>query len=178
MSTIQIIKDKITENNLNLDVDIVLKAIEELKTDNISDDKLYLFYTYILNLVGDIISKVADDKIVEILGWLKIKNTIYKDKSMYFYRFETDDDYSLWLIKRKEIYSKLDDYKEIRILNFLELSTFDFISDVDSNCRYRVYNKLEKITIQKAGMVCTKDNSKFNKTLANYFKENFIFKPI
>lgn len=179
MNLKEFVQQKIESNKLSLDLDIVLSEIEKLKNTISYEDEFELFYIHILNLLGNIILTVDGDHLrAEMMGWLKVKKTSYNDKLMYFYRFETEDDYYYWLNNRIDIYDKLDDILEIRLLNFIEMSTFDFVSDGISNCKYKLFKTNGKYDIlQKTGMI-TNDGNKFMKVIAKHFNDGNYYKPV
>lgn len=175
------VKLKIDSNKLELDYEYVIETIYSMKKSGQPyNNEMELFYYFLLNMLGQIILTIDDGDVkrVELMGWLKVKSSIYDGKEMYFFRFETEDDYYNWLNIRKDIYKQLTDPKEIRILNFIELSTFDFVSDNITNGKYVITNGEKNIKIQKTGMVCTRKKEKFIKHIASYFNNNYIYKPI
>lgn len=182
MPLTEFIKNKNKINKLGLDVDKVIETVNDMKkSGHHFNDEEDLFYYYILNLFGKIILSIDSGDVTraEMMGWLKVKKSDFNGKVMYFYRFETEDDYFLWLNMRKDIYAQITDQKELRLLNFIELSTFDFVVDGQTNGKYNVYQDGKKLnTIQKTGMICAHDGSKFMKTMATNFNDLKYFKPI
>lgn len=179
MNLKEFVQQKIESNKLGLDLNIVLEDIEKLKGSVSYEHEFELFYIHMLNLLGNIVLTIDGNHLrAEMLGWLKVKSSSYNDKLMYFYRFETEDDYYYWLNNRIDIYSKLNDVSEIRLLNFIEMSTFDFVSDGINNCKYKLYklNGRNEV-LQKTGMI-TNDGHKFMKIIAKHFNDGNYYKPV
>lgn len=182
MSLEKFVKNKIVSNKLDIDLSISIDTILKMKeSGHPYNNEEELFYYYILNLFGKILLTMDNGDVTrtELLGLLKVKFSEYNNKKMYFYRYETEEDYYYWLNIRKNIYNKLTDKKEIRLLNFIEMSTFDFVCDGTNNDEYIIYNETGKINhIQKTGMICASDGSKFMKTLATNFNLGNYYKVI
>lgn len=132
------IKERIEKNKLPLDLDHTSK--HSILYRNEDDDCKYMcFFRYMINLIGGAINEINPDY-TELLGLLQIKKA--KQSSMIYYRWLTEEDYYDWLNIRKEIYNKLDvDNK--RLLNFIELSTLDFLSDI------KTYENINYIMIKQ-----------------------------
>lgn len=179
MNITEFVHKKNEDNHLGLNEAEVVLEIKKLKTLFNDISEYELFYTVLLNMFGHILNTIdTKEPHAEMLGWLKVKKRNYGNNNIiYYYRFETEDDYYYWLSIRKKIYSKLSNYSEIRLFNYIELSTFDFITDSLNNGTYKVYNNNEKVTIKKQGIL-TSSGNKFIKELVSYYNKKFIFKPI
>ena len=120
------ISDKIVSNHLNIKLDECCDTIEKYRTVYNGKSDFELFFYYILNKVGSIINPI-DHNNAEKLGWLRVKIT---RKKVVYFQFETEEDYYDWLNIRKDIYYALTDVDSVRMLNFMELSTMNFITDI------------------------------------------------
>lgn len=173
------ISSKIKTNYLPLNVDNVLSDIEKFKKlgtySSFTDNQL--FYQYILNKCGKIIADINID-VAECFGYLKPKQSF--NHEIVYYEFFTEEDYFDWLASRKEIYSNINNIDDLRLLNYLELCTIDFIRDIITECEYEIYDKdltVVKFKKEKFG-VSVETPLSFIKYLATYFRKNMVFKPI
>lgn len=173
------IKNKINKNHLPLDVDETFKIVNYFKEHNLYKDytDYQLLYQYILNLAGSIIANI-DMSTAECFGYLKPKVS-YK-KEVIYYEFFTEPDYYDWLNSRKEIYANVNSYDDLRILNFVEMCTMNFITDINTESKYEIYNNcLKKIdTIIKTKFGVDKSNLSFIKYLASEFYKENVYKHI
>jgi hypothetical protein len=167
------IQERITLNHLPLNINECLAVIETYETiySNVSEKER--FFLFIKNKVGEILTNIDED-LSEILGWLHVHKS--KQDIVYFL-FETEEDYYNWLSVRKDLYLQLnEDYT--RLLNFLELSTMDFISDITTNCNYILELKNKKTDFKKEGYgVDVESTISFIKYLGASFKKGYNFKP-
>jgi hypothetical protein len=181
------VKNKIDKNQLNLDIDqTILMIISYRKIyENVSDD--ILFFHYIMNKVGEILNKyVTNDnekKELELLGWLRVRGSL--NSKVVYYEYETDDEFYQWLQYRIKYYKRMIDVKDIRMINYLELSTMNFITDINTNCDYTL-QKLEYkssvgtkniLNFKKTEYGTNQDNLSFIKYVSNKFNQGYIFYP-
>lgn len=167
------ISERITKNHLPLNVDECLAVVKTYETiyANVSEEER--FFLMILNNVGVKLTDINED-MSEILGWLRVHKS--KQNIVYFL-FETEEDYYNWLSVRTELYNKLNDKDCIRLLNFVELSTMNFISDILTKSTYVLTNGKTEITINKDGYGVDVDSVSFIKYLGTKFKEGYSFIP-
>jgi len=143
------IVERVKKNSLPIDIDQCLDTIKSYRLvyPDVNDEKL--FFYYILNRVGSILSAI-DMEQAEHLGWLRVRGR----DSITFYEFEEEEDYYAWLAVRPFFYKNIKDYDDIRILNFLDLSIINYIHDIESK---RTYHLIKPATpndvkiIQKTG---------------------------
>lgn len=174
------IKEYITErillNHLDINIDECLAVIKTYETIYANVSEKERFFLYIKNKVGEILTDIDED-MSEILGWLHVHKS---KQEIVYYLFETDEDYYNWLSVRKELYKKLGDkHKCIRLLNFLELSTMNFISDIITSCDYITYTDTDTNGFSKNGYGVSSNNTlSFIKYIGMKFKNGYNFKPI
>jgi len=172
------IKNKIDNNKLPLSFDNTIKMVNELKkvnTKNYTDKQL--FYQYILNIAGKIIANV-DIEVAECFGYLEPKLSFNAD--IIYYEFFTEEDYYDWLSSRKEIYAKIDNIEDIRILNYVELCTMDYIKDISTICDYEIIHNdkvIKKFCKTEFGVNVDTPLS-FIKFVSSFFRKNMVYKPV
>jgi len=174
MNIKEFITERINKNKLSVDIDECLNVIEKYKDiyPGISDTKL--FYYFIKNKVGGILNNIDHDY-AEMFGNLKIKNR----ENIIFYEFEFEEDYLEWQPLRLEVYSKIINNNDIRLLNYVELSNINLISDTFTKCKYElIYNSQCVSTFNKIGHSTDQDTQSFIIFLSGKFKDGYSFKPI
>lgn len=170
----EFISDKITKYNLNLDAELVFKTIQEYKSIYTGESERNLFYYYLKNYVGKYINDISEEY-SELFGLLKIENS----NNVNYYIFDFDEDFCSWSKYKIDIYEKLKDDSIIRILNFIELSTLNFINSNNSNFYCKIYDKNGfYITEVKQGKTNHTPEQNFIPYLSDKFKNNYNFKII
>lgn len=174
------IESKIKKNRLPLDLDEVLDTVYSLQKSNVYKNFSIkqIFYQYVLNIAGSIIANIDID-IAESFGYLKPKKSYNKD--IIYYEFFTEEDYYNWLNARTEIYEKISCYDDFRILNFVEMCTIDFITDINTETKYQLYNTNLKLidTFNKTKFGTDKNNGlSFIKHVVNEYYKNKVYRPI
>lgn len=132
------VEERIRKNHLPLNVDECVDLIKKYESVYPDVDEMKRFFYVVLNKVGSILNKVDHD-LNELLGWLRVRGR----NDINFFEFEDEEDYINWLNARIILYSKLTDKGDIRLLNFLELSTMNFITDITTKCVYELSNETE-----------------------------------
>lgn len=169
------IKERIVKNKLPLNVEEVHNiCLELLKEDN---DECHnkIFFKYVLNLVASYINEI-NPGYTELLGLLKVNKA--KIGNIIYYRWLTEEDYYEWLHIRSEIYSKLNENQK-RLLNFIELSTLDFLSDINSINKYILYKDKKRMLLNKSGYSCEQTNkTSFVKYLGAQYKQGYTFEVL
>jgi hypothetical protein len=127
-------------------------------------------------LAGEIASKYSHE-LEELLGWLEV----HKHKIMevvYFYMPDSAD-YARWKVYRKDLYNSLTNADDIRILNYVEMSTINFITDI-SNTNYILSNGVETIKLSQIGynIEYNGERASFIHVLGKYFKLGYTYKII
>lgn len=183
------VQNKIEKNQLNLDIDETISIIESYRKvyEDSTDEKR--FYHYIMNQVGMILNKYAETdlerKEIELIGWLRVRGS--SRTNVVYYEYETDDEFYQWLQYRLKFYDRIKKHDEVRLINYLELSTMNFIQDISTNCSYFLTKETaidEKITnfsghrIEKNGYGTDQDNLSFIKYMSTKFNDGFNFKPV
>lgn len=168
METIKIYEDKIAKNMLPIDVQDIVAVYESYKKLYPDITDLGIFFNYIRNKMGSILVPL-DEEIGEVLGWLRLQDGM----NVYFI-FDDSDDYQLWMDHRVYVYNGMDD-DTIRLLNYLELSIFNFVTDRKNKCNYLAYNRdrSESIKFQYDG---TRRDDK--NQLVQLFNMGYLFVPI
>lgn len=168
MNIVEFINERKTKNHLNFPVDECLSYIENYADTHVESTPIKSFFHYIKNYVIDKLS-TSD------LTKLKVRGK----KDITFYEFDEDEDYQTWLIQRLDVYSKINDTDLLRLLNFLELTTMNFITDIVSNQNYELIDIKDNIKhFIKTGYGTNQDTQSFTKYLGVNFKQGFSFKPI
>jgi len=173
------VKNKLDKNKLDLNLVTVLSMINSYKSVyNTTEEKM--FFHYIMNEVGYILNKYSNSELetkeLELLGWLRIKGSD-KTKIIYF-EYETDDEFYQWLQYRLKYYERINNINEIRLINYLELSTINFIQDITTNSSYVLKkHKCKDIHILKTGYGTDQDNLSFIKYISSKFNDGYIFIP-
>lgn len=94
-----------------------------------------------------------------------------------FFEFEKDEDYIKWLRDRKEFYASVNTIENFRMLNFLELSLMNFITDLTTLQEYELIAPDGSSTnFKKIGYGTDQDQQSFIKYLGRKFKQGFTFK--
>lgn len=167
------VEERVLKNQLPLVVVDCVKLIDKYEAIYPDVDSMKRFFYVVLNKVGAILSTVDKD-LNELLGWIKVRGK----NSINFYEFEDEGDYLNWLQGRHYLYEKLTNVDDIRLLNFLELSTMNFISDINTNCKYQLSKDNDVIIFNKIEYGTDNSNVSFIKYLGGKFKEGYNFKPI
>jgi len=167
------VEERVLKNQLPLVVVDCVKLIDKYEEIYPEVDSMKRFFYVVLNKVGAILSTVDKD-LNELLGWIKVRGK----NSINFYEFEDEGDYLNWLQGRQYLYEKLTNVDDIRLLNFLELSTMNFISDINTNCKYQLSKDNDIIIFNKVEYGTDNSNVSFIKYLGGKFKEGYNFKPI
>lgn len=169
----QFITERITKNKLALDIDTAYETVMKYGEIYPESTDIKRFFHYVLNTIGAKLHTV-DHEISEILGWLKVRGR----GEITFYEFETPEDYLNWLNARFEIYKSLN-YDDTRLLNFIEMSCMDFITDITTTCRYEITNNKEWLYVTKDKFSFDSDTTKSHiKYIVSMFNKGYIFKPI
>jgi len=96
-----------------------------------------------------------------------------------FFEFEKDEDYIKWLRDRKEFYASVNTIENFRMLNFLELSLMNFITDLTTLQEYELIAPDGSTkNFKKIGYGTDQDQQSFIKYLGRKFKQGFTFKAI
>ena len=171
---------KIQKNNLPIDLDETLAVVNKLQESGVYKNfTIYqTFYQYLLNIAGSIIAKV-DINISESFGYLKPKQS-YKRKNVIYYEFFTEEDYYNWLSDRKLVYSKTTNYDDIRILNFVEMCTINFNTDITTKCNYEVFDTLLNSVenFNKNGGIVENKKIPFITFIVEQFYKEKVYKPV
>jgi len=157
---LNVINKKVIDNKLSIDLNEYKEIYFKYKEIYKESSDIEIFYKYLLNYIGSIINSV-ESELVELLGWLRITTN---DNGICFFIFESDEDYRNWMQARIYIYQSLVNESDIRLLNYIELSTINFIKDLDSRHRY----EFDKNNIQLCGV----------KELIDHFKCGLNYKAI
>ena len=169
MNLREYIEDRRARNQLDFD----MAKCEEYITNQYtaSDANVYKrFFYFVRENVNECI-KVNENNLNE----LKVRG---KGETPFF-EFECEEHYKNWLQIRKKIYSHIADIPSLRMLNFLELSLMNFITDLTTLQEYEIISKDGKTTkILKTGYGTDQDQQSFIKYLGRKFKEGFTFKAI
>lgn len=175
------IKYKIEKNNLPFVTEKLVDVINNYhnKETYRNFSKEQLFYQYILNEAGKIIASI-DINIAEHFGYLKPIKSHYDSKIIY-YEFFTEEDYYEWLNNRISIYEKITNEKDLRILNYVELCTINFVKDITTTYNYKLLNnKMKTIkSFKKEGYgVDIQKNVSFIQFLSHHFNKKINFSPV
>lgn len=166
------VKDKINNNLLNLDIEEVVKILYVLEKEyNIHCYKI-LFMKYIHNLIVSIIN---DKNITNIFSHIEI--TKHRIMDIVYYQYLDNGEYEAWKTLRPEIYDKLN-FNDIRLLNYFEMSTLNFITDI-SDKTFIIYNNDKVYTVEQKGYNIYYNRDKqtpFMSFLSKYFRLNYAFK--
>lgn len=174
------VDSKIKKNSLPIDLDKTLDIINQLNDGGMYNKYTLqqIFYQYILNLAGNIIAKIDID-ISECFGYLKPKES-FKSKNIIYYEFFTEEDYYEWLNNRKTIYDKITNYDDIRLLNFVEMCTINFNTDISTNTEYEILDKTLKLVenINKTGGIIENKTGTFITYIVEQFYKNNVYKVV
>lgn len=169
----EFIIERKNKNHLNFDIEECLNAIKSYGDIYPESTEIKRFFHYILNKVGGIVNNI-DNGYAELLGNLKVRGKT----DITFYEFDCEEDYLDWQVVRLDIYEKLKDKNDSRLLNFLELTTMNMISDIYTNSKYELLNGDKTILFNKLGYGTDVGKASFIKYLGSMFKEGYSFKPI
>ena len=169
----QFIQERINKNHLSIDIDECLDTIKKYEDIYPDTTEIKRFFHYILNKVGGILNNI-DHEYAEIYGNLKVRGK----KDITFYEFDFEEDYLEWQKYRLDVYKSIKNYDDNRLLNYVELSTMNMISDIFTNCKYELYKDTELIIFNKVGYGTDKDKLSFIKYLGTKFKDGYSFRPI
>lgn len=161
---IDTIKEKIEINSLPLDIDITISNVKEYETIYPGKSYQERFFMYVLNTIGAFLTPL-NETASEILGWLKMRNV----NDVYFFEFESPEDYYNWLSVRVDLYSKLNN-DQMRLMNYLELTMVDFIRDTSTTCTYKYIDNDSSFTK-------VKDDDTL-KNIVQEFRNKKTYKPI
>lgn len=167
------VEERISKNKLPLDIDEVVNLIKEYKDIYPDVSEMGRFFHVIKNKVGSIINNI-DHNTAEFLGWLKIRSV----NDIYFFKFEEEEDYYSWLEYRINIYNKITNKEDIRLLNYLELSTINLVKDILTESEYLLFNDIESFIFKKNGYNVDKETKSFIKYISEKFTNDYLFKPI
>ena len=167
------VEERILGNQLPLDIIDCITLIDKYESVYPEVDSMKRFFYVVLNKVGAILNEVDHD-LNELLGWLKVRGR----NNINFFEFDDEEDYLNWLNARFYLYQKMTDENDIRLLNFLELSTMNFIADLSTSCKYQLTKGKETIIFNKTEYGTDNSNVSFIKYLGSKFKEGYNFKPI
>ncbi len=170
----EFVTERITKNSLPLNTDECLDIMKTYEEIYPGVSEIKLFFYLVLNKVGGILNDIDHDY-AEMFGNLKVKGR----GDITFYEFDFEDDYLEWQQLRLEVYKKIDDIDKIRLVNYVELSTMNVISDIFTKCKYELISKNDKVTIMnKTGYGTDQDTQSFIKFMGGMFKDGYSFKPI
>lgn len=168
------VRERIEKNRLPIDINKCLTILEKYKEIYPGVTDVKLFFYYVLNRVGGILNDIDHDY-AEMFGNLQVKGRA----DITFYSFDFEDDYLEWQRLRLEVYPKITNLDDIRLINYVELSTMNMISDIFTNCKYELSHNGQFIRIfNKTGYGTDQDTQSFIKFLGGKFKEGYSFKPV
>lgn len=164
------IEDRRNQNHLNFDMDECLLYINTKYTT--SDANMYKrFFYYVRENVYNNFGTDIENNLYE----LKIRGKF----DTPFFEFEQEEQYIKWLRVRKEFYSKNTELNCVRMLNFLELSLMNFITDLTTLQEYELISPNGIVTkFKKIGYGTDQDTKSFIKYLGHKFKQGFTFKAL
>jgi len=164
------IEDRRIRNHLNFDMS---KCEEYITTKyTTSDADIYKrFFYFVRENVIESITMFGENNLYE----LKVRGK----GNTPFFEFESDQEYKKWLQLRKLYYYHIHDIQQLRMLNFLELSLMNFITDLTTLQEYELIAPNRNITkLIKNGYGTDQDQQSFIKYLGRKFKEGFTFKAL
>lgn len=166
----QYIEDRRVRNHLHFDMSKCEEYITEKYTS--SDANVYKrFFYFVREDVYDIISKFGENNIFEI----KVRGK----GNTPFFEFDCDEQFKKWLQYRKKIYSAPIEIQRLRMLNFLELSLMNFITDLTTIQEYELISPEGVISkFKKIGYGNDQDQQSFIKYIGRKFKQGFTFKAL
>jgi len=136
--------------------------------------EIKLFFHFVLNKVGGILNNI-DVEYAEMFGNLKVKGR----SDVTFYEFEDESDYLEWQKMRIDVYRAVTDLGDTRMLNYIELSTMNTISDIFTKCKYELIGDDGKVNvINKTGYGTDQDTLSFIKFMGGKFKDGCTFRAI
>lgn len=168
----EFVRERVEKNHLPIDVDKALAAIEAYKSVYPNETEIKLFFYYVKNEVGGIINKL-DHHVAEHLGWLLVRGR----GNITFYEFDDEDDFLVYLEQRPRIYAMLDNDQK-RMLNYLELTTMNFIHDITTKSKYVLEKGGAEIKFEKTGYGQTFNTMSFIKYVGQQFKDGYTFTPV
>jgi hypothetical protein len=164
------IEDRRVRNHLHFDM---AECEEYITTKYTSSDanKHKRFFYFVREDVYNIVSKFAENNLFEI----KVRGK----NATPFFEFENPNEYKNWLHYRRKIYQSPIPIPRLRMLNFLELSLMNFITDLTTLQEYELHSPEGNITkFKKIGYGTDQDQQSFIKYLGRKFKEGFTFKAL
>jgi len=170
----EFIKERITKNHLNIDLNDCYNTIQKYESIYPDTSEIKRFFHYVVNKCGSIVIPIHEDN-AEILGFLKVRGK----GDITFFEFEDEEDYLNWLQVRGELYDNIKNNNDLRIVNYVELSTMNFITDITTTCKYELIAPDYTVTyFSKTGFGTDQDDRSFIKFLGTKFKDGYTFKPI
>jgi len=168
------VHERITKNHLAIDVAKCLEVIEKYADIYPDISEIKRFFQFVLNTVGGILTDIDEDS-SELFGSLAIRGKT----GITFYEFVFDEDYAAWLVLRLKVYQEIKNVDDLRLLNYVELSTMNMITDIKSTGKYELIAKDGTVTtFNKSGYGTDQDSKSFIKFLGGKFKEGYSFKPV
>jgi hypothetical protein len=168
MNLHEYIEDRRIKNQLNFDMSKCEEYITQKYTDSVADVYKRFFY-FVREDVYELIHHLGENNLFE----LKVRG---KGETPFF-EFECEEHYKKWLQFRKKIYASINDLKHLRMINFLELSLMNFITDLTTLQEYEIIAPDGTISkFLKTGYGTDQDRQSFIKYLGRKFKEGFTFK--
>lgn len=164
------IEERRIKNHLYFDMNKCIEYITQRYTD-IDANKNKRFFYFVREEVYDIIKQYGENNIFK----LKVRGK----GTTPFFEYENENDYKDWLHMRKQIYAAPIDIKNLRMLNFLELSLMNFITDLTTLQEYEIISPDNVITkFRKTGYGTDQDQQSFIKFVGSKFKQGFTFKAL
>jgi hypothetical protein len=170
----EFVEERVDKNHLSIDVDTCIDTISKYGVLYPEASEMKRFFHYVLNTVGGILNAV-DHECTEMLGSLKVRGR----GDITFFEFDHDEDYRDWLGMRLRVYNKIVDVRELRLLNYVELSTMNMISDIFTECLYELIDvDGSAVHFKKTGYGTDRDKQSFIKFLGTNFKKGYTFRPL
>lgn len=168
------VEQRVELNHLPINIDECVSVIEKYTDIYPGVSEIKRFFHYVHNQVGGILNRV-NPEFTELFGNLVIRGKT----DITYYLFVFDEDYLEWLRLRVQLYSELTNPDDIRLLNYVELSTMNMITDLTSTDKYELISFDGIITtFNKTAYGTDQDGKSFIKFLGGKFKEGYSFKPI
>lgn len=172
MDIAKFVNERIHKNHLPINPDECLDTMKKYEEIYLGVPEIKLFFHFVLNKVGGILNAI-DVEYAELFGNLKVKGRA----DITFFEFEDEDDYHEWQKLRIDAYKAITDVCDVRVLNYVELSTMNVISDIFTKCKYELIDNDGKSTIiNKTGYGTDQDTQSFIKFMGGKFKEGYTFK--
>jgi hypothetical protein len=170
----EFVEEKVAKNHLTIDIDACLDTIQKYADIYPDATEIKRFFHYVLNKTGGILNAVDHD-CAELFGNLKVKGRV----DITFYQFDDEADYLEWQMLRAKMYAGITDMSDVRLVNYVEMSTMNMISDIFTKCMYKLIDTNGKVTyINKTGYGTDQDTQSFIKYMAVKFKEGYSFMPV